>query len=493
MEWRRHIVAVGIGLGVGLVATYALTRMEDLRALVAVVLAVVLLIVALENPRVSLVIMLSWLPLSGIVRRLLDTVSPAAVDPLLAVVPVVAMGMTILAFHSFASSLGRSLRESRITMLTTLLTLVVTMQLLNPLQGNLLVGVAGSLFLLMPMLWYFLGRSYFDRDTVERIFRVGGVLGVLSGLYGLSQALFGFLPFEEAWITGKLASFSALQVGRFIRPFSTFPNPEEWSRYLAFAGTVAMGQILGGGRRRAWWLVVFTISTAALGLSAIRISVFGYLLSLATLVTLTSSSVGVGLRRLAVLLLALAGFLWLVPALSWREVEASNVAWNAFLGHTSRGIRTPFVEDSLLVRLELWWVLFTDVIPRYPLGMGLAAPTLGAMRFDPSVQVTTESYAVSLFVGAGVLGGLLFLAVAVAVTLHSWRVSRSSRDPLVLVTTAFLLGVLFTSLVGNSLSLYTIGPLGWGLMGWMSTLRTREQEARADRRASARFQLSGVR
>ena len=114
------------------------------------------------------------------------------------------------------------------------------------------------------------------------------------------------------------------------------------------------------------------------------------------------------------------------------------MAWNAFLGHTSRGIRTPFVEDSLLVRLEaLWWVLFTDVIPRYPLGMGLAALMLGAMRFDPSVQVTTESYAVSLFVGAGVLGGLLFLAVAVAVTLHSWRVSRSSRDPLVSATTAF--------------------------------------------------------
>ena len=45
------------------------------------------------------------------------------------------------------------------------------------------------------------------------------------------------------------------------------------------------------------------------------------------------------------------------------------------------------------------------------------------------------------------------------------------QSPTIRVVTALVAGIVFTSVFGNSLSLYTVGPLGWALMGWISAVK----------------------
>jgi hypothetical protein len=201
------------------------------------------------------------------------------------------------------------------------------------------------------------------------------------------------------------------------------------------------------------------------------------LLSLGVLLVARARSRTVALMRVVVLVLALVLFLTLVPALSWEEVASSDRALDAFLGHTSRGLRTPFEEDSLQIRLTLWWKLMADFVPQYPLGTGLGGSTLGGDRFGTGVFVMTESYAVGVFVATGILGGGIFLWLTFLALKACARIVSRHASRIDAIVAAVVIGILFTTLVGNSLSLYSIGPLGWALIGWLSLTRSRPDGA----------------
>ena len=235
---------------------------------------------------------------------------------------------------------------------------------------------------------------------------------------------------------------------------------------MAITGTVAVGLLAAGRRNRVTFVLVAAISVAAIVVGGVRTSVFGFLASVGVVLWLTARSRVAAIGRLAALAVALAAFLTLVPELSWREVEASRVAMTAFLGHTVRGVRAPLEEESLLVRLELWTDILTRVVPRHPLGMGNAE--------------VTESYLVSLFLETGIPGGVAFLGILGTLALHAYRLCRSRREPILAIVVGVLAGVALTSLLGNSLALYSIGPLGWALAGWLSV-----QSATGRERSSA--------
>jgi hypothetical protein len=352
----------------------------------------------------------------------------------------------------------------------TLLTLVLALSIFNPIQGGVLAGLGGSVFLLFPVLWFFFGRTYMSAALLNRQYQLMSAIAVITVLYGAYQSALGVPDFERQWIISR--DFSSMWVGDFIRPFSTFPNPEEWSRYMAVAATVAMGFLLTGASHKLWWGLVNLACTAGLVLAGIRISVFGYLVSVAVLCVVARTSVVGMLARLAGLIVIVTAYVFLAPAPSPAEIYASDVAWRAFFGHTMRGVSSPLQEETLWIRAELWWNLFTDVIPQYPIGMGLGVPTLGAWRFDSATRVGTESYAIAVFVATGVIGGGLLLAALAVISWRSWILCRTRSDRNAWITCAILGNIVFTSLVANSLSLYTIGPIGWVLMGWVSAQAT---------------------
>lgn len=431
-----------------------LRPLEAPRPLLASLLVLALLVLSLRRPQAAMLLILWWLPLMGLVRRLFDTLGVFELDPVLAVAPVVAAGMTLLAFHRCKGSIGHSLRTSAPALLAALLGALFAVHAIVGVMPGFETDVGSAFYLLGPILWYFLGRAYLDEAAVRRLLIGSMAIGVACGLLGFYQTFVGFLPYEEEWIARKVDRFPALYVGRFIRPFSTFANPEEWSRYMALVGTASVAFLMGGRRARGRLVLTLAVSAAAIAVSGIRTTVFGFVVSLALVLWLMAKSRVGALVWLGALAAAVASFLWLAPVLSWREVVASRVAWMAFLGHMARGIRAPLQEESFSVRLDIWRHLFIEVVPAHPLGFGPAD--------------ATESYLVTVFVGTGILGGLLFLGILGALSVHAWRLCRRRGDAILVAAVAALAGITLTSMSGNSLALYSIGPLGWALAGWVS-------------------------
>jgi hypothetical protein len=439
----------------------------DLRLLAVIIGAVGLVFLCMTRPRLTLLLTIAWLPFLGFMRRLMDPGGEPGADPMLLVVPVVTLVLTALAAWNRREHLVTSVDRSRTTLLVSLLLLALIMSVFNPIQGNPVVGLSGTIFLFFPALWFYLGRMYFDDDTVMIILQIMVWTGLVCALYGFYQAVAGFSAAEQHWIATR--NFASLQVGRFIRPVSTFPSPEEWSRYMMVAAISAFGIAMAGSARRLLMILIGAVCVGAVFLSAIRISAFGLLVCLAVLVVAMAKSRVRAIGAIAVLGLVALLFTWIAPAISINEEYASNVALDAFFGRASRGIVDPLSEGTLWERIRLWGDLFGRIIPEYPLGMGLSVPTLGAWKFDSAVKVGTESYAVAVFVATGFIGGGLLLAVFWGVMGRTLRLYRGHPKPVIGIVTALTAGIIFTSLIGNSLSLYTVGPLGWGLMGWLST------------------------
>jgi hypothetical protein len=305
---------------------------------------------------------------------------------------------------------------------------------------------------------------------------VVAVIGLVVALYGAVQAFYGFAPFEAQWIASR--EFASLSIGHFIRPFSTFANPEEWSRYLMLAATIGLGRWFMRPARW-WWLGLAGVCAVGIVLSAVRTSVFGLIVTIGVLLMLAARTRTVAMWRLLGLAVVVAAYAWLGPAATPIEEQASDIAWDAFFGHTTQGVLAPLAQESLWIRVDLWGDLFTRVIPHYPLGMGLGVPTLGAWRFDSSVPILTESYVMAIFVAAGIIGGGLMLGLMFVVSRWALRLGREAGGDLRIVA-AMLIGIVLTSLFGNSLSLYAVGPLGWELMGWLSTKEQRQVRGRID-------------
>jgi hypothetical protein len=475
----RHygLLAFALAAAIAVVVWDLLVVRSDLRLLTVIAGGGTLLVLCLWHPQTTLLFMTAWLPFSGLIRRFFDQDARPAADPFLVLVPVISGALTVVAAWTYRDSALVSFRRSMTTWLATLLVLVLALEVFNPIQGDPLVGLGGTVFLFFPVLWFFLGRTYFDGALVHRMLSLVAVIGMVCALYGMSQTLFGFAAFEERWIASR--EFASLQIGHFIRPFSTFASPEEWSRYLMVAVTIGVGRWIQRPTRW-WWLALAGVCALGLALSAVRISVFGLVVSIAALLTLAAPSRVAAIGRLAALAVVLTAYAWIAPSPSPAEDYASDVAWQAFFGHTSRGVLTPLAEESLWGRIETWGDLFGRVVPSYPLGMGLGVPTLGAWRFDPSVAIGTESYTGSIFVAAGFAGGALLLALFASIMHVGLKLGMSHPSDDLPIVAAVLVGILLTSVFANSLSLYAVGPLGWGLMGWLSTLE-QERRMRPDR------------
>ncbi len=156
------------------------------------------------------------------------------------------------------------------------------LQIFNPLQGGLLVGLGGAFYYVIPMVWFFVALCYANNQLIRKLMIAIVVIGVVTGAYGLWQMTFGFFSFEKYWI--ETGGFASLHVGRFIRAFSTFSSPEEYSRYLQIAGVIAFGYFLK--RKNLGWLLIFAFIGISTIMTGARSSVFGLVLSILVLLVI---------------------------------------------------------------------------------------------------------------------------------------------------------------------------------------------------------------
>jgi len=218
-----------------------------------------------------------------------------------------------------------------------------------------------------------------------------------------------------------------------------------------------------------------------------RTAIFGLLVGIGTLVLLGAHSFPRMLTRLGMLLLPIVLIAVFVSAPSEDEMwsKGDNETVSTLLSHTQRGTLKPANEESFQVRLENWTYLLTSVIPYRPLGAGLGAGSLGEVRFHTESDLPAiDSFILVVAIACGIPGALLFMWILGRGTWLSIINARASIDDDGATTrrivAAMMPALILNSIFGLTFTLYSVAPLAWLFIGWISreTVRAREASER---------------
>ena len=453
---------------------------QALRGLALSGLASLLALPLLASLEAGLIAMMLFEPMRGFLRRaqyLFLTYSDN--DPIHIITPVV----TLLAFAMLLQRRRLEIfRETPLAGLVSILGLIYFLEIFNPLQGGLTVGFSGALFMLVPVVWFYFGQTI-KPSFVETAFKVIVVLGLITSLYGVYQLAFGFPSYEQYWIDNT-EFYNSISVGNVKRALATFSSAEEWGRYIEIGALIAFGLAAGAANyfRRAGWFLAGATLTVMLLLTGQRTAMFGLILGSVVLLLLGARTWrAVAGRVLLVLAPALlVAVLVKAPTNDDMLSHDENDRAGSVLSHTARGTLRPTEEGSLQERFKNWTWFATDLIPYRPLGIGLGGTSLGAWRYNSAMDLPPiDSYFISTVVACGLPTALLFMWILIRATRMSWRAFRragpGSQDERVWRIAATLMPVLIlNSLFGNTFTLYSVAPIGWLLIGWISAEQLRK-------------------
>jgi hypothetical protein len=156
----------------------------------------------------------------------------------------------------------------------------------------------------------------------------------------------------------------------------------------------------------------------------------------------------------------------------WSKGENETIS--TLLSHTQRGTLKPADEESFQIRLANWTYLLTSVVPYRPLGAGLGAGSLSEVRFKSDSDLPAiDSFILVVAVSCGIPGVLLFVWILGRATWLSLRMARSAPTDNRSIITRRIVAALMPALVLNSVfgltfTLYSVAPLVWLLIGWIS-------------------------
>jgi hypothetical protein len=384
------------------------------------------------------------------------------------------------------------LRASPLALLVSILSLIYFLQIFNPIQGGIAVGLSGALFMLVPVAWFYFGQEI-KPAFLETAFRLLVVLGLITSVYGLYQLAFGFPAFEQYWIDNT-EFYNSIAVGNVTRALATYSSAEEWGRYIELGALVALGfgTCAGSYLRRAAWFACGGALTVMLLLTGQRTSIFGLLFGIFVLLLLGAKTwrSAVGRVLLAFAPLLLVAILVKAPTSDDMLSHDADDRVGAVLSHTARGTLRPAEEDSVQERLKNWTFLATELIPYRPLGIGLGGTSLGALRFSNDSDLPPiDSHFIATVITCGLPAALLFIWILLRATRLSWRRSRvagdvgsdefDEREARLWRIAATLMPVLvLNSFFGNTFTLYSVAPIAWLLIGWISAQAARDNQSR---------------
>lgn len=441
------------------------------------------LLVSLEG---GLIAMMLFEPLRGLLRRAQYLlVEYSGNDPIHVLTPIV----TLVAFALLLKSAGLGiLRATPLAGWVSLLGVVYIAQIFNPLQGGLLIGLSAGMFVLVPLIWFYFGQTVKD-EFITKVLRLMVVIGIITSLYGVYQLIFGYPAFEQYWIDNT-EYYNSIDIGHVVRSLATFSSAEEWGRYTEIGAIAAFGFALGAKslKRRIGWIFAGVALVGFLAITGQRAAVFGLLAGITALVLLGARSFPNMLARVAILvapLLLVAVFLK-APAAEdmWSNDETQGVS--TVLSHTQRGVLKPADEESLQVRLTNWAYLLTEIVPYRPLGAGLGAGSLSEWRFNQGSELPPiDSSIVQHLITCGIPGMLLFVFVLARASWSSIsaarRATHDDKGALIKrIVAAVMCAVVLNAMFGLTFTLYSIAPLAWLFIGWISaeTLRAHQEPER---------------
>lgn len=427
--------------------------------------------------------MMLFEPLRGFLRRAqFIFVEYTTTDPIHLITPLI----TLLTFAILLwLRRGQLFRQTKLSLPVTILGGIFLLQVFNPWQGALFVGLSGAMFILIPMAWFYFGQTV-KASFLTTALRTIVVMGLLCSLHGFYQLLIGYPEFEDYWIK-HTDHYESIAVGHVTRALATFNSAEEWGRYVQYGALIAVGFALGAksAKARLGWLLAGGALFVTLLITGQRTAIFGLLLGLVTLLLLGAESWRKAMRRL--MLLALAGGLVLLIAKPptrqemWEKDRDDKLG--TMLSHTARGTLQPGQENSLWERFRIWTYLATTVIPNKPLGTGLGAGTVSAARFA-TVEETLypiDSFIAVLIVGCSLPTALLFIwilfrAALLAVRIFKRSLPATTEATVRRIAAAIVPMLILNSFFGLTFSIYSAAPIAWLVIGWVSAEAARDEQ-----------------
>lgn len=426
--------------------------------------------------------MLLFEPMRGFLRRAqFIFVEYTTTDPIHLVTPLI----TVLAFTILLWRRREQLFVAQpLGAPVTVLGLMFGLQIFNPFQGGLFVGLSGAMFILLPMAWFFFGRSMHP-TFMSTAMRLIVVMGLLCSLHGVYQLLIGFPSFEQYWIA-HTDHYESIQVGHVQRALATFNSAEEWGRYVQYGALIAFGFAFGAKFKahRIAWILAFGGLVVMLAFTGQRTAIFGLVTGIGTLILLGADSWLGALKR--ALLLGSP----VVIALALAQAPSADEMWGkgkdekvgTMLSHTARGTLQPAKEQSLDHRFRIWTRLITRIIPSRPLGTGLGAGTVAAARYaDPTDELyPIDSFVAVLLVGCSFPVALLFLWIlarvqAIAIRTYKRAVPDTHEATVRRIAASIIPMLILNSFFGLTFTIYSAAPIAWMVIGWICAEAARDE------------------
>lgn len=440
----------------------ALIGQGEIRLAVAATVLVTLIAMALYDLRIAVLGCLTYLVFLADLRRvLIYTDAWTSTDPLLLIGPTFAI---LLFFYLLAR--GRLPFDTPLALCVIVLMGIMGAQIFNPKQGGLIVGVAGVIFTMTPLFWFWIGRAFGTERFLDiLIFRLLLALGLLSVAFGLYQVFYGYLPYQIAWFkVGGYGSLGSIQDG--LAPISFFASGTEHGAFGIITGIILL--TLGLKKNRGALLLLPIILVATL-LTGSRGPVAKFVLVASCLWAIQGPTVKSWTVR-GVLILVLAG-LGLYGGLSYvTSAGVSNpVVQNRLNRQADEFVRGDGAGNQASTQLHFNMLLHGyRVAMQEPLGRGLGATSLAAKLGGRGASgESTETDLGNSFLALGIPGGLVYhlLVVLIVVTgLRLWFYTRSRYSMAILG----ILGVtVFTWLGGGQ---YAVAPIVWICVGALDRL-----------------------
>lgn len=389
---------------------------------IALVISLFCFFVALLNtsPRIAITSMLVYTAILGGLRRyLMQDFGWQAFDPLLLIVPIIAVLFYLLL-------LSKKLRqETKLSRLVSVLLFIMFIEIFNPLQGGLQVGAGGALYYIAPLLWFYLGRQYGDTKFISSVYICVIVLMIFGALYGMKQVFIGFSDNELKWMS--MANVSLQITATSNRPFSFFPSGQEFAILLGCATVLSWTFLL---QKRIIFVLPIIVLLPALFLTGIRGSLLLTLFTCSMVWALKGKSQRIWLPRLCLALtIGLAGLVY-----SLGHVSTSGLSENAqaTIGHQKAGILNSGDSTASshfgLVFNGIWAGI------KQPIGYGLGSTTIAAGKFGGN-SIGSEADFSNMFISLGAIGGITYLCIlfwSFKEAIVLWRTTRNSAYLLII-------------------------------------------------------------
>jgi hypothetical protein len=412
-----------------------------------------LLIISLwKFPEIGVVSTLAFLAIQGGVRRwLIPDFGWLGYDPLILVGPAI----TFVFFLSIA--MRRKVPASTaLTRCLKFLLILMAIQVLNPLQGSLLVGLGGALYYIGPLLWFYIGRIRGDSQSALLLCKAAIVIFTITAIYGLKQVFFGISASEKSWV--DMSGYTALAISdTTIRVFSTFASTQEYAATLASAIAICAAFIL---QRKTMYVLPLFILVPALVYTGTRGPVVSALFAICVQWALLGKNRNIWLPRLGLgIFLGAVGLVW---SLGNVQTASLNQAQREILAHQQQGLLNPTESTAPGHVLAIYNGVISGIT--HPLGIGLGATTQSASKLGLEGAYSSEVDLSNLFMSLGLIGGVLYCVILFLVFKEILVVWNHSRNIVFLIGIG-LLTVNFTQWLNGGL--YSLCFLVWFFIGFI--------------------------